>query len=220
MTMEIPVVTKQIAPAGEPKSPRRRPFDREIQQFNSRGRSHDWLRRASLGKAVRPQQGSHAGVLRFSRHFCRDRRYFAAVEAEIAQHAVIEVAKRVASGSRFLPLPVACVRLPCACAGRAKHRDDDVAQHERAVGASGAMQLVARGPQRSCSIPGRSIGRCICDGRVPHPRLGAVLKGCGLFAERVVTCGPELQDDGWGFAARTCVARRVLLNLSQIFRIN
>jgi len=55
--------------------------------------------------------------VRFSRHSSRDGLHFAALEAGIAQRAVIEVSKRVIDSPRLLTLQVARLRSACACTG-------------------------------------------------------------------------------------------------------
>jgi hypothetical protein len=78
--------------------------------------------------------------VRFSRHSSRDGLYFAALEAEIAQRAVIEVSKRVIDGPRLPTLQVARVRSACDCAGfphrRDENLDDNLTEGERTKGVS------------------------------------------------------------------------------------
>jgi hypothetical protein len=87
------------------------------------------------------------GCARFSRHSSRDGLYFAALEAEIAQRAVIEVPKRVIDSPRLPTLPVARVRSACDCTGCPHRRDynldDYLTEGERAKGVSAFIPAFA-----------------------------------------------------------------------------
>jgi hypothetical protein len=52
------------------------------------------------------QESTHAGTFAFSRRRHGDRRYFAAVEAEIAQGMVIQLAECFVHSPRLTTLPV------------------------------------------------------------------------------------------------------------------
>jgi hypothetical protein len=56
---------------------------------------------------VRRQNNTQASALCFSGNFRHDRPYFAAVEPQVAQYAVIELAKRVAESACLAALSIA-----------------------------------------------------------------------------------------------------------------
>src|SRR5260221_1154168 len=66
-------------------------------------------------KTAHRQQSTHAGARCISRHFRRVRPCFAAVEAEIAQRVVIQLAKRVVDSRRLPALPVVRARSARDC---------------------------------------------------------------------------------------------------------
>ena len=99
---------------------------------------------------------THAGVLCFSHKFRRDRTYFAAVETEIAQRAVIELAKCVV-GIPLLPvLPVARERSAYDCTGCLDCGDDDLAEKARSARCRYASVLVCAHPA-DAGLAGRLI---------------------------------------------------------------
>lgn len=94
------------------------------------------------------QQNPKPGALRFPGEFCGKRPYLAAIEAEIAQCMVIEVAEGVVHGRCSTPLPIACIGPARGCDGcfdnRAHDRAHDRAKRERPVLASVELELIAR----------------------------------------------------------------------------
>lgn len=66
-----------------------------------------------------------AGTLGGTRHFRGDRRNFAAVETEVAQCVVIEVAKQIADGLHLPALFMACICPARDRAGGADRGDDE-----------------------------------------------------------------------------------------------
>src|SRR3989442_11420046 len=98
----------------------------------------------SLPESVRHHYNTPAGGVCFSRDFRRDRRNFAAVEAKIVQRVVIEPAKCVVDSPCLPTLPVARMRSACDRTGCLEHDDDDLAEGERAMVASGLMRLRTR----------------------------------------------------------------------------
>ena len=75
-------------------------------------------------------------------NFRRDRAYFAAVETQVAQHAVIELAKRVAERACLAALSIAHVRSACECADCPHHLGNDLGEGERALDPCRTMQFV------------------------------------------------------------------------------
>jgi hypothetical protein len=105
------------------------------------------------------------------------RPYFAAVEAEIAQRVVIELPKCIVEIPRLPTSPMARVRSACDCTGCLDYRDDDLAEGERAMGASEfAQRAVVELVKYAVEIPrlptlpvARVRPACDCTGCLDHP---------------------------------------------------
>ena len=155
-----------------------------------------------IGRPCDVGRARSARVLRFSRHFRRDRRYFAAVEAEIAQHAVIELAQCIVGSSRLPTLPVARVHSACDCANGPDRRDDHSAEDERAMRASGVVHLVTRRPREDAGSMVATSPKALRHERAPVPLLGVITGDRRVLADGIVAGGPAPQEDERGIAAR------------------
>jgi len=86
----------------------------------------------------------HARTRRKSGRFHPDRADLAAVEAEIVQRAIVQLAQGGADGPRLPVLLVADIGAACTRNGGAQRPADGVADESRAIGACGFVHFVRR----------------------------------------------------------------------------
>src|SRR6185369_5765620 len=116
-------------------------------------------------------KNAQSGALRLSREFRRDRAYFAAVETQVVQHAVVELAKCLAERACLAALSVARVCSACECADCPHHFGNDLGEGERPLDPCRTMQFVSARSSRRGGRTGLGIAaEAVHSTRMASPR--------------------------------------------------
>jgi hypothetical protein len=162
------------------------------------------------------QKNAQSGALRLSREFSRNRAYFAAVETQVSQHAVIELAKRVAERACLAALSIARVRFACECADCPHHLGKDLGESERALDPCRTMQFVRARRSGRCGRAGLGIAaEAVYSTRMARPRFDVFLVDRGLLTGRVAAGMPVPRDVERSIAVRPDAVWLKIINCNQ-----
>src|SRR5689334_23785073 len=140
--------------------------------------------------AARRLLDPHARTCRESGRFHCYRPDLAAVEAEIVQRAIVELAQRSADGPRFPTLPVAGIRAASERYGGAERLGGTIADEHRALHTRGLLHLVRR-DRSDVRVTEAARRRCLAP-----PPLELVPLVRVVAARRIVAGGARRQERG------------------------